>query len=287
MRPSHVIASACACLVLVGCGVAHHRSLKNSSIDSVASTSNASTPCSTIGRQLGPATWRASLVNYHAVVYAPSTQYAFTAFETSEHSEILTGSMVRLCGHQLGATTFASRRAFQRWKREGAPHLATGPVNTSVPLSTFSFLPSGTPLTYREVLRWPKSERAIISAIIGHIATTSTARGRSRRAYGQLLLRSYAFLLGAAPLSKFARQAIVDDMQASYRLRCSARPTRDRRNLRFCARSATQAYELTVNPYRSRAVFLTDRLVKSSPLYPEIDAGRAVEIIHFDQARDD
>jgi hypothetical protein len=159
-------------------------------------------------------------------------------------------------------------------------------VELPVPVARFGFLPSGTSLTYREILQWPESERVIISAIIRHLAATSVARGHDREAYSQLLLRSYAFLLGAAPLSTFARQTIIHEMQTSTRMRCSARDTPVRRYLRFCARSSAQEYELTVNPKALRSVLLTDRLVKVSPLYPEIKAGRAVEIIHFDQNED-
>jgi hypothetical protein len=285
VRPNPIIASVLACLVFAGCASAHRRT-RSSSEAGVASIDAAPAPCSPGERQPNSATWQVGLVNYHAVVYAPNTQYALTAFETSEHSEIFKGGMVWLCGHQLGAITFATRRAFRRWKREGAPDLASGPVGVSAPVAQFGFLPAGTPLTYRQILRWPRSERVVVSAIIRHLASTSTARGGNRGAYSQLLLRSYAFLLGAAPLSTFARQAIIHEMQASDRVRCSARNTRTRRNLRFCARTDAQEYELTVNPYVLRAVLLTDRLVRTSPLYPEVRAGRAVEIIHFDQTGD-
>jgi hypothetical protein len=280
VRSSRLIASVLTCLALAGCALAQRRT-QSSSNDRVASVNHASAQCSTGERQPRSPTWQVGLVNYHTVVYAPNTQYALAAFETSEHSESVTGATVWLCSHQLGAITFATRRAFRRWTREGSPYLESGPVDMSVPLTHFGFLPAGTPLTYRQISRWPKSDRGIISAIIRHIATTSTARGRNRRAYNQLLLRSYAFLLGAAPLSTFARQAIIHEMQVSDRMRCSAPNPRTRRNLHFCARSNAQEYELTASPNTLRAVLLTDRLVKTSPLYPEIKAGRAVEAIHF------
>jgi len=282
-----LILGVCACsLGLVGCGGAPLAVRRPSPPNVAARVTTSSVPCAvpgTNGRQSSLGSWQASVSERHIVVFGPGTRYAFTAFVRLQRSVILDSGEISVCERPIGLVTFASPAAHRRWEEAGQPSLNDEPAAYVVPIGSFSFLPTGTTLSYREIRRWSTSPRAIVPGVKRHLAFMSGHGGQARRVSDLVLLRSYTFLLGGAPISRTARRTILAAIRALHTPSCPVRQT-VQRYLRFCVRTTLLEDEATIDPTSPRAIRLSERLLTRSRLYPDLTPGQAVEEIDFQGA---
>lgn len=171
---------------------------------------------------------------------------------------------------------FVSRAARMRWKASGSPPLPEERSATSswtVPPRSFSFTPQGAPLTFEEARGLPSSPTAVAQ----RFRTLLSAHGKSVEA--ALLLRQYGFVLGTAPISRWARIGVLRAMAMLSRLFvCGHTPSRaGKRADIFCVRGSPTQTEVVLNPQNGVALAVRERLEEPATLYPNIAVGDLVD----------
>lgn len=170
---------------------------------------------------------------------------------------------------------FPSAAMAARWRAAGSPMLAAaqhGEQEMDVP-SGYSFLPDGTRLGYSEVLALPRTAAGVHAIVAQHLQPLGSDP--------VLLLKDYAFLLGAAPLSASARHATIQAIDAIDD-RTRNMPAPSACATRTCATDEGQTAVLALsNQPRSPKVILSIRLSGPSRFYPGLTAGTTVERYEF------
>jgi hypothetical protein len=225
---------------------------------------------------------RSKMLEYYTDVYAPQSRYAITTFGWSLRTVIARADeAAAITRHNVSGTIFPSKAMRARWVAANMPQLATSSRETEhirVPAAVFSFLPVGTPLTYQQVLRLPDTPQGVAQTLIAHLPPDARD--------SVLVLKDYAFLLGAAPISETVRRALV---KAIYALRGVQRCDGGRQShapsegdsTAVCAISSGFGIRLTFNANGRGAVDIVMSLASASHYYPGMSAGAVVERCDF------
>lgn len=217
-------------------------------------------------------------VEYHAMVYNPGSDQAFTAFVTSTRVvRVHPSSAARVDIIDSAAAGFATPAERTRWLAAGAPTLAGAPAAgqvMSVPPGQFSFVPQGRVLTYQEVTVLPGTPQGVTSVVRAH---SGTANGSDPPA--TLMLKQLGFLLGIAPLPPATRSAVWNAIALLPGIRSCGGGVdlAGRRGEGLCVDAAGYETEVLVDRAAHAVLAVEQRLLRPSVMYPAVPPGDLIE----------
>jgi len=217
-------------------------------------------------------------VNSHTIVENAGARDAFTLFATSiTYNLVSPDSSAVTETRNLGPARFASPTDAYRWELAGRPPLPDRRTTTGYQASQagqFSFMPQGTTLTYGQVANMPTRPAAVLTAVRAHLRPYAGPHASS-----ELVLKQLGFLLAAAPLSRTARQATWMALAglAGARLCGAATDPLGRPGEGICANVPAEEIEILVNPSTAQVLAVMQRLLRPTPLFPNLPAETVVE----------
>lgn len=218
---------------------------------------------------------------YSALISNAGSAHAFTAFAHIErHIVVMPSSAAKIITVASNRPGFATASERARWLAAGSPPMPVGASKGSVlniPAGTFSFIPQGTALTYREVRALPGSAQKLTTDIVNHL----------RPAFGthvpaELVARQLGFLLATAPLGPAARSAAWQALVATPGLRtCSNGVDSAGREGRWlCVKGEDAEVEVLVAGTNS-VLAIKSRILNPSPSFPGVPTGGITELDSF------
>jgi hypothetical protein len=224
---------------------------------------------------------RATAVGFHnltydAAIYNAGTMRPVVVFDTQmEQVRVGTTSSARSTITVARPSRFASIRARDNWRVEGSPPVLMTPgMRRAGTIHSFSFLPQGSGLHYREVRELPATPGAMQNAITAHLRPLA-----GNNVPPTLMLKAYGFLLATAPLSAGARAAIYVDMASLEGIRSCGQGVDmlGREAVGLCVASDGREVEVLLSPKAGAALAVEQRITATSPLYPGLPVGTLVE----------
>lgn len=144
------------------------------------------------------------IYDHHAIFYDPGSLVGFTLFQTTLRYVTITRHGSRIVMKPAGKVAFASNVDYEHWRAAGAPALAgfNPPVRgATLSLTSYSFVPQGRRLSYREVERLPAAPSALEEVIQAHSNGPATPPS--------VMLSQYGTLLALAPLTPAVRDGVL------------------------------------------------------------------------------
>ena len=213
------------------------------------------------------------VLDYYALVSDPGTATAYTAFaEDSRDVRVSALSSALLHFSNVRAPDFHTASERARWQAAGSPPLpkARPAATVAFPRGTFSFLPQGRALTYRDVRSLPTSAKGILVTVAAHLGPAAGTDPSATQ-----MLRQLAFLLATAPLSDAARIATWTAVGSlpGLRLCGGAADLAGRHGEGICAEAAGEQVKIVMDVRRGLVLAVQERLLRQSALYPGVPAG--------------
>lgn len=194
---------------------------------------------------------------------------------------IAPNSSARIAARFTGRSYLASSLARRRWEAAGKPRL---PVDhaTSLRVATlsagrYSFLPTGSPLTFREARRLPTSPEQVRRAVEAHLQRI----GAQDRAAA--VLRSFGYLLAVAPLRSKTRDAIFEAVSALPSVRLGGRgyDLLGRGGVWVVTDGSNVWTEVLLEPAHATVLAVQERVRKPQPIFPSLSVGDPIETTTF------
>jgi len=215
---------------------------------------------------------------YYAAISNARTPQAFTAFAVATRDVVVqpaSSARVNVVGYSPPRLVTSSERA--RWQAAGRPPMPQVAVTGqafSIPAGTYSFIPQGMPLTYRQVRSLPASSQAISAQIAARLRPLAGARPPATAMMLQL-----GFLLATAPLSRGARAAAWSALASLPGLRLCG-PGRDlagRAGQRLCASTRTDQVDVLVDTGTGSVLAVDQHILQASSWFPGVPVGSLVQ----------
>jgi hypothetical protein len=221
-------------------------------------------------------------IDYTATVFNPGTPGGFTAFITTRRTTLVTpASAARIDASKGAPARFATPADEALWQAAGRPSLGQAPAAgqaQTIPAGQFTFLPQGSTLTYGQAAALPAEPDRLAAVILDHLRPDAGSHPPA-----SLELRQLAYLIATAPLTDAARSAAWQVLASLRGLRtCQTRSGRARPSaIELCADSAGDETQVSVDLNTGGILTIADRLLRTSPLYPHVRAGRAIGSITY------
>ena len=215
---------------------------------------------------------------YYAAISNARTPQAFTAFATATRDIAIqpsSSARVNVVSYSPARLVTSSERA--RWQAAGRPPMPQVAVTGqafSIPAGSFSFIPQGMPLTYRQVRALPGSPQALSAAIAMRLRSSAGARAPATAMMLQL-----GFLLATGPLSQSARAAAWSALASLPGLRLCG-PGRDlagREGQRLCASTRADEVDVVVDTGTGAVLAVDQRILQTSSWVPGVPEGSLVQ----------
>ena len=215
---------------------------------------------------------------YYAAISDAQTSQAFTAFATATRDVTVqpsSSARVKVVGYSPARLVTSSERA--RWQAAGRPPMPQVAVTGqafSIPAGSYSFIPQGLPLTYRQVRSLPASPRALSAEIAARLRPPAGARPPATAMMLQL-----GFLLATGPLSRGARNAAWSALASlpGLRLCGSGRDLAGREGQRLCASTRTDEVDVLVDTVTGSVLAVDQRILLASSWFPGVPEGSLVQ----------
>ena len=226
----------------------------------------------------GPGVVRFEDVSSYTIVQNAGSRNAFTLFATSiRYNLVSPDSSAMTEARNLGPTRFASPADASRWKMAGRPSLPDRRTTTGYQASRagqFSFMPQGTTFTYGQATNMPAQPAAAIAVVRAHLR-----RYAGPHAPSELVLKQLGFLLATAPLNRKARKATWMTLAGlpGARLCGAGTDALGRPGEGICASIPAEEIEVLVKPSTAQVLAVMQRLLRPTPLFPNIPAGTVVD----------
>jgi hypothetical protein len=142
----------------------------------------------------------------------------------------------------------------------------------------FSFMPQGTTFTYGQAANMPVRPAAVIAVVRAHLRPYAGPHAPS-----ELVLKQLGFLLATAPLSRKARKATWMTLAGlpGARLCGAGSDVLGRHGEGICASVAAEEIEVLVRPSTAQVLAVMQRLLRPTPLFPNMRAGTVVDSDNF------
>lgn len=232
----------------------------------------------------GPVSFRDR--QYHLAISNAGSRDAFTTDETEIlQVNVEPDSSAKTFEKVVKRPMFATQADRVHWRAAGArPHWnhTPPPYTWKLPAGQFSFTPNGGIVTFQDILALPKTRSAL-----AHYLARSLGPVEGPLPPAALRLKQYGFLLGAAPLSRTVRKALLLDIASLPGTNlCGAEIPRLRaHDDGVCANGTPTSTELLLNPHTGVAVAVIERLTAVTGLYPDLPVGALVESDTFSRQR--
>jgi len=215
---------------------------------------------------------------YYAAISNAGTPQGFTAFATATRDVTVqpsSSARVKVVGYSPARLVTSSERA--RWQAAGRPPMPQVAVTGqafSIPAESYSFIPQGLPLTYRQVRSLPASPRALSAEIAARLRPPAGARPPATAMMLQL-----GFLLATGPLSRGARNAAWSALASlpGLRLCGSGRDLAGREGQRLCASTRTDEVDVMVDTLTGSVLAVDQRILQTSSWFPGVPEGSLVQ----------
>lgn len=217
-------------------------------------------------------------IEHYSFVQDAGSNDSFTLFATSiRYAVVSPGSSAMVEVRELGPAHFASSLNAQAWRMAGSPPLPDRRTTTgyqSFPVGQFSFLPQGTTLTYEQARNMPARPPGVMAIVRSHLRPYAGTRPPA-----ELILKQLGFLLASAPLSGPARQAAWMALAGlpGARLCGAGTDLLGRHGESVCAGVPTEEIEVLIRPATGQVLAVMQRVLRPTPLFPNIAAGTVVE----------
>lgn len=234
-------------------------------------------------REAARADHRFREIEYHTIVTNAGAPLGYTLFRTLIRNVVVMPTSAAVIGETAdGRARFATRVDEANWRASGSPQLpaSRGAIRYALPDGEFSFTPQGAALTFQDVLRLVPRPEAIESTLAAALKRQPTTMPPA-----SLLLRQYGFLLGAAPLNRTLRVAVIEAMAALPGLYACG-PARDlvgRRGYGVCVQGQMTGIQVILDPRSGVGLATNERLEEPTPLFPHLTVGTLIESDTFIQ----
>jgi hypothetical protein len=215
--------------------------------------------------------------DYTATVFNPGTPGGFTAFITTRRTILVTPASAAAIDASNGAPArFATPADKALWQAADRPSLGQAPATGQrqvIPAGDYTFLPQGRTLTYRQAAGLPGTSGELAGVILAHLRAYA-----GRHPPASLTLTQLAYLIATAPLTKAARSAAWQVVGSLPGLRiCQTRPgPLQPRTVELCLASGDDETLVSIDLGTASILSISDRLLRSSPMYPHVAAGTIV-----------
>jgi hypothetical protein len=154
------------------------------------------------------------------------------------------------------------------------PQVAVTGQAFSIPAGSFSFIPQGIPLTYRQVRSLPASPQTISAEIAARLRPYAGAHPAPTSVLLQL-----GFLLATAPLSPSARAAAWSYLASlpGVHLCGLGKDLAGRGGQRICASTRANEVEVLVDTVTASVLAVDQRILQASSWFPGVPAGSLVQ----------
>lgn len=221
-------------------------------------------------------------VSSYTIVQNAGSRDAFTLFATSIRYNLVSPDSSAVAeARNLGPARFASSADAYRWKMTGRLPLPDRRTTTGYQASRagqFSFMPQGTTFTYGQAANMPVRPAAVIAVVRAHLRPYAGPHAPS-----ELVLKQLGFLLATAPLSRKARKATWMTLAGlpGARLCGAGSDVLGRHGEGICASVAAEEIEVLVRPSTAQVLAVMQRLLRPTPLFPNMRAGTVVDSDNF------
>jgi hypothetical protein len=215
---------------------------------------------------------------YYATISNAQTARSFTAFATATRDiAVQPSSAARVIVVGYSPPKFVTPSERTRWQAAGRPPMPSVAVTGqafSVPAGSYSFIPQGTPLTYRQARSLPGSPGALSAEVTTHLRPFAGAHPPPA-----VVLLQLGFLLATAPLPGSARAAAWSVLTALPGLHLCGlgRDLAGRAGQWVCASTRANEVEVLVDTATGSALAVDQRILQASSWFPGVPRGSLVE----------
>jgi hypothetical protein len=154
------------------------------------------------------------------------------------------------------------------------PQVAVTGQAFTIPAGSYSFIPQGIPLTYRQARSLPGSRQALSAEIAVHLRPSAGAHPPAT-----VVLLQLGFLLATAPLSESARAGAWSYLASLPGLHLCG-PGKDlagRAGRRICVSTRANEVGVLVDTATGSVLAVDQRILQASPWFPGVPEGSLVE----------
>jgi hypothetical protein len=234
----------------------------------------------TAPRSKGPVRFRDT--ELHVAVANAGEPLAFSLYVSEQQDFTVYPSSASVARVTIdGDVRFVSASDRQHWIAAGRLRLPrasrAGQVATS-PAGSFTFLPQGTPLSYRAATALPTSASDVARVVRAHLLPYVGPHPPAA-----LRLREFGFLLGTAPIGRGTRAAILLAVRRLPGLRScgTQRDPLGRRGVAACIYAANEESVVLFDPRTAAVLAVEQRLRSPAVLFPGLPAGAIIEYDAF------
>jgi hypothetical protein len=217
---------------------------------------------------------RLRMMEYSAAITNAGMPGAFTGFVTITRTFVVQPSSAAIVDTRVdGPMTFPTPTDQQLWVAAGSPTLTPANGRTALAAGEFSFIRQGSRLTYQQAVALPETPAGLAAQILDHLRSQPGNNPPASRE-----LRQLGYLIATAPLSTPARSAAWHVLASITGLRrCgSGADLAGRHGEGLCADSQGEEVEVLIDVHTGLVLAVEERLLKESPMYPDVAAGSLV-----------
>jgi hypothetical protein len=217
-------------------------------------------------------------VEYYASVSNVGMAHSFTDFATAAREiTVQPSSAAHVAVVRATEPRFAAPSERARWEAAGKPALPGGPAKGqefSIPAGSYSFIPQGDPLTYRQMRSLSGVPQAIVEAIAARVRSFAGAHPPVT-----VMMMQLGFLLATAPLPRATRSAAWSALASLPGLHLCGlgRDLAGRRGQQICASTPTEEVEVLMDTGTGSVLAVSQRILRTTSWFPGVPDGSVVQ----------